>query len=77
MTVAMCSVLAPQLGAQTMREAIPMKVRIPTSPRVTRYAAYSSSSVQRPWYARGALRGFYADLHHRAARSAGLRGWGN
>ena len=62
LTVTMLAIVAPQLGAQTLREASSMTMRIPDHPRVKRYAAYYSSSVQRPWL-REVLRcvRFYAD----------------
>ena len=48
-TVALLATMAPHLGAQTLREAIPMKMRIPDHPRVKRYAAYYASTAHRPW----------------------------
>jgi membrane-bound lytic murein transglycosylase D len=61
-TLAMLAVVAPQLGAQTLREAIPMKMSIPDHPRVKRYTSYYSSSAHRPWL-REVLHcvAFYAD----------------
>jgi membrane-bound lytic murein transglycosylase D len=71
--LAMLAVVAPQLGAQTLREAIPMKMRIPDQPRVKRYAAYYSSTAQRPWL-REVLHcvGFYADYMLEQIEQRGL-----
>ena len=60
--VALLAIMAPHLGAQTLQEAIPMKMRIPDHPRVKRYATYYASTAHRPWL-REVLRcvRFYAD----------------
>ena len=61
-TVAILAGMAPHVGAQTLRDAIVMTMRIPEHERVQRYAEYYGSARQRPWLREVMQRiGFYGD----------------
>ncbi len=61
-TVAILAGMAPQVGAQTLRDTIVMTMRIPEHERVQRYAEYYGSARQRPWLRKVMQRiGFYGD----------------
>ena len=58
--VAMVAVMAPHVGAQTLRDTIAMTMRIPEDAVVQRYAEYYAAARQRPWLRKVMQRvGFY------------------
>ena len=60
--VTMLAGMAPQLGAQTLRDTIVMTMRIPEHAGVQHYAEYYAAARQRPWLREVMQRvGFYGD----------------